>query len=41
MALLVELPNELFVMIVKCLVARRIDHFDQVAIKDLPSLRQT
>ena len=39
MALLRELPNELFVMIVRFLVARRIEHFDPVAIKDLQSLR--
>ena len=39
MALLWDLPDELFVMIVGALVARRINHFDPIAIKDLQSLR--
>ncbi len=39
MAMSRELPFELCAMIVRFLVARRIDHFDPVVAKDLQSLR--
>lgn len=39
MALFRDLPNELLVMIIRLLIARRIDHFDPVATKELQSLR--
>ena len=39
MALFQDLPNELFIMIVNLLIARKIDYFDPVATKDLQSLR--
>ena len=39
MAFLRDLPSELLIVIIKFLVARRTDHFDPAAIKDLHSMR--